>query len=311
MPIDINSNTLRLQQGITGRVSRTRDTFFEREQGGFLDSPLHRDSGIRKVKSWYFIVAEEGRVFPRGARLSGQFTAQQVRHNIGAKINESGGYSRNSPIISWLGGNIEVFTFQARLFAEHTKDNTARAKYDILRALMKRDEQLGRPPLLLFFWGNLILDGFKCMIEDLGNITYDELDDRGNIRGATLNISLKQWNQFRIEQVPVSSEERTPMYEVKDGDTYELIAQRKYGDPLLGVLLAQLNKRSPIEKNAPVGVTSLKPGEKIKIFSINELRRQRIQPQSFLLRTDNRLSLMNRRYFFDLRSKVISTIPKK
>lgn len=299
-----------LDNPITNRVNQAKNRTENRDLEAPWDVNTSEES-IRSAKHWYMIVAEEGRVFKRGSRLSGQFTAQQVQHNIGAKITENAGFSRQSPIISWVGGNADSFTFQARLFSEHEDDLSPRKKYEIMKALMKRDEQLGRPPLVLFFWGNLIPDGFKCMIESIGNISYDELTNAGNFRGATLNISLKKWTEFKIEQVPISSTERTPVYIVKDGDTYEMIAYRMYGDPLLGVLLAQMNKRSPIEKYAPVGVTSLKPGEQIKIFPISDMLKQRIQPQTSLLQLNNRLSLMNRRYFFGLRSKEIGVILKK
>jgi hypothetical protein len=266
---------------------------------------------IRDVKQWYMIAQEDSPGMSRGYRVTGQFTPQQITQNIGADIAEAGGYSRLSPIIQWVGGKLRTFTFQARLFSGHRDDHTAAEKLAELEYLTEPHGDLGRPPLMTFFWGIAIRDGFSCFVESLGGIRYDEIRDDGSLRGVTLSITLKKWSPFRFEQVVTNQGEQTPTHIVKHGETYEMIAHREYGDPMLGVLLRQMNPRYPMTKKAPKGVADLQPGEEVKIYPIRDLRRKPIRPECHVLKTNNRIAADNRRYFFELRSSEIGTIPRR
>jgi hypothetical protein len=265
----------------------------------------------RDVRQWYMIVQESSPLMDRGHRISGQFTPQQISQNMGANIPEAGGYSRAAPIIQWIGGKLRTFTFQARLFSSHRDDNTAAEKLAELEYLLEEHEGMGRPPLVSFFWGIAIPDGFPCFVESLGGVTYDEIRLDGSLRGVTLSLTLKRWSPWRFEQVVTTPGQQTPVHIAVHGETYEMIAEREYGDPMLGVLLRQMNPRSPMTKKAPRGVADLQPGEQVKIYPIREMRRHRIRPACHVLRQDNRIAADNRRYFFELRSTEVGTIPRR
>jgi len=266
---------------------------------------------VQDVRQWYMVVAETTAFVSEGARITGQFTPQQVSQNISSNIVESGGFSRASPIIQWVGGQTRTFTFQARLFSLHRDDNTAEEKLQELEFLMEPTLTLKRPPLVNFFWGNAIPLGFPCFIESLGGITYDEIRQDQSIRGVTLNITLKRFTQFRIQQVAAQQTERTPVHIVKHGETYEMIAKRRYGDPLIGVILRQRNDRFPMRKKAPKGMADLDVGEEVKLYSINEMKREDVRPQCHVLREDNFITANNRRRFFELRGREVAAIPRK
>ena len=263
------------------------------------------------VRQWYMIVQEDTSLMTRGHRIVGQFTPQQITQNIGANIPEAGGYGRNSPIIQWIGGQLRTFTFQARLFSRHRDDSTAEQKLQELEYLMEAHPGLGRPPLVTFFWGIAIPDGFPCFVESLGGINYDEIRPDGSLRGVTLSITLKRWKQFRFELVVPNRAESTPVHVVAHGETYEMIAYHHYGDPLLGVLLRQMNSRSPMVKRAPRSMADLSPGEEVKIYPVRDMRRLSIRPQCHVLRTNTRVTADNRRYFFELRSTEIAPLPRR
>lgn len=273
--------------------------------------PTDNRDPIRSVKQWYFIIQEDCAYFHRGDRLVSQFTPQQVQRNLGENIVDGGGFSREAPIIQWVGGQLETFSFEARFFSEHHNDATAAKKLDQLEKLRSRDPNLGRPPLLAFFWGVAIPDGFPCLLDGLGTISYDEIREDGTLRGFTTQITLKRYKEYRIESVPISQGERTPVYVAKHGDTYESIAQWRYGDPLLGVLLRQMNGRAPMTKNAPKGAADLKQGEEVKLYPITELPREKIRQQCHVLKTDNLLATDNRRRFFELRSTIRAVLPRR
>lgn len=297
-----------------GDIIRENPYEDENELPSPFDEELDRNNvrdPIRSVKQWYFIVQEDCANFQRGSRIASQFTPQQVQRNLGENVVEGGGFSRESPIIQWVGGMLESFTFEARFFSEHSQDNTAAEKLEQLELLRKRDSTLGRPPLLAFYWGVAIPDGFPCLLDSMGTISYDEIREDGTIRGFTCQITVKRFTEYQLETTPVSQGERTPVYVAKHGDTYESIAAWRYGDPLLGVLLRQMNGRAPMVKNAPTGASDLKPGEEIKLYPINELQREKIQPLCHVLKSNNRLAVENRRRFFELRSTIRAVLPRR
>lgn len=287
------------------------DAYYTAHEGGLMESPSFQDDPVRDVRQWYLLVEEDCENFDRGDRISGQFTAQQVTQNVGASIAEAGGFSRESPIIQWVGGMLKDWTFQARLFSDGSRSNIAADKLERLELLTKRDRSLGRPPLVSFFWGIAIPDGFPCMVDSLGGIVYDELRDDGSMRGATLSITLKKFTPFRIEQVAAQSTQRTPQYVVKDGDTYELIAKRMYGDPLFGILLRRKNGRSPMVPGAPAGIADLVVGDKIKVFPRRDMLLSEVVPECHLLRMDSFLSSDLRRYYFETRGRKRAVMPPR
>lgn len=269
-------------------------------------------SPTRNIKQWYMIVGEDSGLLTRGTRITGQFTPQQVSQNISANIAEAGGYSRTSPIIQWVGGQLRTITMNVRLFSEHKDDNTAEVKLRQLEQLVDEyHHNLKRPPVVAFFWGIAIPDGMPCIVETLGGVSYDEIRSDGSIRGVSLNITLKRFKEYLIQQQALPTLEQTPAHVVRHGETYEMIAYRRYGDPMLGVLLRQLNPRAPMNAQFPTGVADLKPGERVKLFPVSDLKRERIMPQCHVLRQDNYIAADNRRYYFELRSKEKAALPKK
>lgn len=288
------------------------NTLSETQNETRFDTEHDVESTTRNVKQWYMIVMEDSGIFNVGDRISGQFTPQQVVQNIGAKIVEGGGFSRTSPIIQWAGGQLRSVSMNVRLFSEHKDDHTAEAKLNQLERLVDEYHRLtNRPPLVSFFWGIAFPDGIPCFIESLGNIAYDEIREDGSIRGVTLNVTLKRHQRYIVEQTTLPEVEQTPAHVVKDGETYEMIAYRRYGDPLLGVLLRQMNPRSPMTAQFPAQVADLQAGERVKLYPKNQLNRERIRPLCHLLRQDSYITADNRRYFFELRSKEMTAFPRK
>lgn len=265
---------------------------------------------VNEAKLWYLIIDEtiSSGELVEGDRITGQFMPEGV--NITQKLNipEAGGYGRTHPIIQWIGGSAEEISFKARLFSEVRDDNTAEFKYAKLRLLTQSHAPFNRPPLTRFFWGNAIPGGMSCLISDL-SATLDEIREDGSQRGMVVNIRLRKYTEFTIDRTSQSSMERTPIHVVHDGETYEMIAQKRYGNPLLGVSLRQQNPRYPMKKWAPKSYADLSAGEIIKLYPVNDLKR--VKPESHILSDDNQVSLDNKRYYFTLRSYKFGTYPKR
>lgn len=270
------------------------------------------ESGTRNIKQWYMIVQEDTGLMNRNERITGQFTPQQVTQNIGAQIPEAGGFSRPSPIIQWVGGQLRTLSLSVRLFSEHKEDHTAAVKLAKLEKLVDEyHRETNRPPIVAFFWGVAFPDGISCMVESLGGVSYDEIRPDGTLRGVTLSMTLKKHSRYIFEQAALPGLEQTPVHIAKHGETYEMIAKRHYGDPMIGVLLRQLNPRAPMNSSFPTSVADLSAGDKVKIFPVDDMNREKVGFLCHLLRQDNFLSVNNRRRFFELRSTAFAALPRK
>jgi hypothetical protein len=268
---------------------------------------------VRDAVVWHLLVMEDVDTpeLSAGMRISGQFTPVNVTHTLGSNVVEAGGYSRSNPLVQWVGGVLETLSFEARLWSEHRDDQTARTKIELLKLLRLPHAPLNRPPLTRFFWGDAIPGGMPCFVESLGGVQYDEIRPDGSIRGATLSINLKRFTQFTIERVTTSPMERTPIHEVKNGDTYEMIALHRYGDPLLGVPLRQQNPRYPMKKWAPTGIADLVQGEVIKLYPKRDLTEIGIRPQCHIFDENSRASADLRRYYFMTRATKTGIVLKR
>lgn len=292
------------------------------DTGGRRDLPdnisEYEDQNFDSTKSqmvlWHMIVEEnvDDPDLREGTRITGQFPAEEFTRQLGSNVGEGGGFSRSAPLIQWLGGKLEVISFKTRLFSEHSKSNTAANKLRILEKLAnKAHAPLNRPPTVRFFWGRAIPGGVSCIVEDIGGVAYDDLRPDGSIRGASLSITLKRYTPYLMERSIVSPDARTPVYVTKPGDTYEMIAARKYGDPMLGVPLRQQNPRYPFDKWAPRHYADLEPNNMIKLLPKRDLDSVKIKPKSHIFDPDNVYAAENRRYFFSIRGLKTGIIPPK
>jgi hypothetical protein len=297
-------------------------TRVDEADGSILPSPFE-DSGedniglrpmpeFRDVRRFYFVLDEDALPFyERGTRITSQFGPTSFRRTKTSKSASSGGYSMPHEINQWIGGGQETISMEVRLFSMHSQDQTARDKYTILKDLAEPNPDLGRPPILLFFWGNIIPDGFPCYIDGWGDEQFDEIRPDGSIRGVTLQLTLRRYTDFFIEQEAAEPQERTPTQVAKDGDTYELIAGRHYGDPMYGVLLRRMNSRKPFEDTAPRLIADLEYGDKVKIYPKRDMQSAgRITPESHILKgTSN--ALHARTLTFQERAKKVGFMPRK
>lgn len=280
-------------------------------QPNFDEDPFARR--VRDAKLWHLLVQEDAPTanLHQGDRIYGQFTPQDVSHQLGANVPEAGGFSRTNPLVQWVGGTVETLSFQARLFSEHSQDQTATEKLEQLKKLRESLPPMNRPPITTFFWGLAFPGGIRCLVESLGGVKYDEIRPDGTIRGVTLSITLKKvtpHNLVRNVQTPM---EQTPLHTVREGETYEMIANRRWGDPLLGVPLRNKNPRFPMEKWAPKGLADLQSNEQIKLYDRSELTKESIKPLNHLFNEDDIVASDIRRYYFQERGRLATYMPRK
>jgi hypothetical protein len=173
----------------------------------------------------------------KGTVILGQFMAEEYREDVTTTWAAISIPKRAAPVDQWIRGDTRSATFNAKLF-----DTTGQGNLDAAIALLERATQqdltLGRPPLFRFVWGSLSYD---CVVESLGDVRYDEVWNDGRIKGVVFTIRLRrQLDPLVVQATDPSKPPHLSLYKpALDGDTYEAMAARQYGDPDLGVYLRQ------------------------------------------------------------------------
>lgn len=261
-----------------------------------------------KVKKWVLFDKENLE------EIEGQFIPQNMTRELSGNIAEVSSVNRQYPILQWVGGVNETYTFTARLWAKDSTDNTVGEKLQRLEKLVVRNRDLGRPPVCAFYWGDDPSLAADVLVQSLGGITYDEImppvkNDRGVpislLRGVTLQITLRRFVEVDLKLTDPSEKERqTRIRRARKGDTYESIALDEYGDPSLGILLRQLNPRIP-----GMDVSDLTVLDPVHAFDESFLLTKQIQPEFLALRSgsENEAAEQMRRDLFELRNKDVFT----
>jgi len=203
----------------------------------------------------------------------GQFVPDRVREDDSTEWRTVVPVGSASGITQWAGSSPREFQFNARIWASDSL-TSVKETLEELRALMKRDDSLGRPPICIFNWGTEI--EMRCVVTSIGRIRYDRIQSNGNIRGAWLRIQIREHHAFAfVETDPSKPEPETKIHPSKDGDTFESIAEREYGDAAKGVYLRQ---RHPEQHD------QIDDGAKIHVYDRTNVAKQTLNPYSHVFR---------------------------
>jgi len=209
-------------------------------------------------------------------QIQGQFVAESVTENIGAKWSERFALNRQHGIMQWLHGETRKVTFRARLFLYSEmlgKVDDPVKPLALLKSWTERDDELGRPPILSFWIGDAHLRINECVIEKISNISYKEPTDSGALRDVEFVIQLKEWFPYDIEFVGGDGETR--YHNAAQNDYYEMLTFREYADPLMGDII---RKRHPTKPNVQIG-------DVIKLPSGDALSKDKVTQSSVQLKT--------------------------
>lgn len=203
--------------------------------------------------------------------IEGDFEAVGVTRNVQTSYARHTSLNRQNPITQFLHGNADQLTFQARVFQKHALDFNVEEKLEKLIDWTKKDKELGRPPIVLFWIGAgssaFFGDGFAT-IDSITDILFDSVTILGEVRGATFTINLTEFAEFDLEKGTEGG--NTRFHKAKTGEYMELVAAREYGDPLLGDI---------IRKNHP-DLQVVQVGDTIALPAIELIRGTAIVPRS-------------------------------
>jgi hypothetical protein len=204
-----------------------------------------------------------------GSEIEGQFPAEDPVLNLTTAYGEHVSLNRQNPIIQFLHGTSDTFSFTARFFALHGEDNMPDKQLKVLQAWRVRDPTLARPPRVAFTLGNIVPFP-EAVITSLGNIAFTEPLQNGNIREVALRVDLLRYTKYSLETSP---EPETRYYAASTGDYFEMLAWKEYRNPMLGVLL----RRSHPELQV------LTEGDIVRLPSYGAMKGKVVKPDSIVM----------------------------
>lgn len=205
-------------------------------------------------------------------KFEGQFPPEAVTQDLSAAFSESSALNRQNPIIQFLHGNSERVSFRGRLFAEDSTVNLIKP-LRLLRKWTKRDPDLFRPPILHFWIGDSTVKLDQCLLESVAGISFQSFRDDGSPRDISFTINLREYVPYSLI---AETGGETRYHRAREGDYYEWLAQREYGQPMHGVVIRD---RHPDQEGV------LDVNDIVKLPSPEAMRRVVAEPTSIALQT--------------------------
>lgn len=205
-----------------------------------------------------------------GEHMRGQFHAEGLTHGgVGGVYSQRWSLNRAHPIVQFVHGDSETYSFTGRFHAT-TSAEEAETQLETLKLWARREEAFERPPVLEFWAGNGHAFFTQCVLESLADITYDRPTALGSVRQVTFTVNLLQYVEYSLDG-PVIGDTR--YHRTRQGDYFELVAVREYGDAKFGDVI---RKRHPETANPQIG-------DVIKLPHISKIRREKVEPKSYPL----------------------------
>lgn len=204
-----------------------------------------------------------------GSELEGQFPPEDPVLDLATTYGEHVTLNRQNPIVQFLHGNSDTFTFTARFYALHGDDNTPYKKITTLQGWRLRDPTLARPPRVVFTLGNIIPLP-EALITRLSGIRYSEPKQDGDIREVSLRVDLLRYEKYSLSTEP---EPETRYYAASTGDYFEMLAWREYRNALLGDLLRREHPE----------LLDLTEGDVVRLPSYGAMKGRVVKPDSIPL----------------------------
>ena len=260
--------------------------------------------------------------------FKGQFLAENLTENVGARISSSGTLNQDKTDNKYLGGSDETITFTTRIWASHSIKNVKKS-VDLLKSFTKWHPQLKRSPIFTFNAGTEVQA--LVFVKSVGGIVYDRPRSDGSIRGATFSVQLtviedieSKANSMSIAalvksglgivsaaqgllsgglgafgkiNIPGGSlHTKGKEIIVKQGETFEHIAQKHYGDAHVGDILRRAHYNKPLNEIK----SSLETGDVVDLIADDEIFGIAVTPQSIAFK-NNKENIDNIKNQFELR----------
>lgn len=212
------------------------------------------------------------------AKLLPQFPLENVSSSIGGVLAEQARFGFQDAITNWTRGKSKTITFQTEVFARYEDEGPiVQTWVDDIVALSEPDPDLGRPPICLFTLGNAISE--TVLVEAVDPTIVSTLET-GYPRQVQFSMTLRRYTPFSQSQIdPTRPQKESFLLVASQAEqSYEGIARRYYGDPLLG---DRLRKRHPAYPFAPA------VGNVVKVPARALILKETVEPAAHMLSLDN------------------------
>ena len=175
--------------------------------------------------------------------IESQFSPQEISRNLSSRYAESWTLNRDSPILQWTRGQLEVWTYQALFWSNFVGDDLDET-IDFMENLVKRDDTQQRPPVCLWSWGNFQV---QCVVESLGGVEYALRSWQiETVKAVKYSITLKKYDFFDVKVTDPNKRPTSTQYIFsKVNEDYEDLAQKKYQAAIWGDLVRRENPENP------------------------------------------------------------------
>ena len=248
-------------------------------------------SKMLSLKTWTIKNNDGGEV------LKGQFPPDDITREVGANYSQIQALNRQHAFIQFLNGKTQTLSVQSRFYKRDMFDDSPMKRLDKLIAWTEILPKKRRPPLLTFFLGDGLGLQMDVVLVGVTGIKYSIPNSLGGIRDVSFTM---EFMEVTGRQAATSGEKEvtnTRFARAREGEYYELLAQQEYGDPMIGVVIAQRNPDKLL----------LKLGEIIALPSLEGVRGYVPQPQSHIFkrafRRKDSVEKRLRQQFFDRHSK--------
>lgn len=180
--------------------------------------PLVPDLGIASdyisSKKWSLVSLDD----PNNS-FTGQFEAENVTENVGARLTSTTPVGQSSPVIQFSSGEKETVTFRARIYRTSpisgslfetlsdplgtafnalgggevgplVSNSSVRDQIDKLKSFSRINPELGRPEIFSLTIGTELQ--YEVFLRSPGSIVYDKPRSDGTIRGATFDMQCEK-----------------------------------------------------------------------------------------------------------------------
>lgn len=147
----------------------------------------------------------------------------------------AGGGSPGStaPAVQWVAGGSQQLRISDAFWSKHFGDDIS-AKITVLDRLVSRDATLGRAPLVEFTWASVSLRGYVT-----GQYRIVGFWVTGLPKGVVFELTVTEAPSLALSTGSPSGE---TLYVVgADGELFESLGLRYFGDPLKGELIRRVN----------------------------------------------------------------------
>ena len=208
-----------------------------------------------------------------GEVLQGDFEPTNIVENPGAPSYAGHtSLSRDNEILQFLHGNADTLSFTVRVYAATFPETFfVEDEINLLKSWKEKIDRVAappRPPIIVFTIGTAAIY-MECIIESVSNIRYDRFTFGGSVRGATIDVSLRQYVPFEISGTYIHE---TRYHRAKEGDYYEMLCHYEYGSANIGDLV---RRRHPDK-------VDIMPADIIKMPSVSALKAEKVLPHSYI-----------------------------